>query len=325
MSTSASIETGLAASNVAFQVGFANWFSKPLPGAYTFYSDAQKTDAEITEFDFLANYPQMREWIGARREQYLRSYSQRIKLKTFEATLPFPRKSLQYRDKLGTIATAINNWLSQTVSAYDKNAYSVYMSASGAGPTGYDGVALFATTHPHSGSGGNQSNLAAGVALSASTLDTGLVAMNSLTLENAEPAGFGGTHLIVGPALKRRAQQILGADTRVITVDASGKLDAVSSAVAAAAAPNVFNGELTLVVDERRVGTPAFYWDILDCSKQGVRPIVQLIGEAPHPMHQDKLTDPKRFARDQFVYGIEGDWVFDAGMWMSAYRATGTA
>ena len=33
----------------------------------------------------------------------------------------------------------------------------------------------------------------------------------------------------------------------------------------------------------------------------------------------------QRYAQDVFSYGAEGDWVNFAGMWMVAYRGTGTA
>jgi len=32
-----------------------------------------------------------------------------------------------------------------------------------------------------------------------------------------------------------------------------------------------------------------------------------------------------RFMNDYFLFGVEGDWVTDAGFWPSGHRATGTA
>lgn len=331
MSTALSLESGLAASNVSFLVGYEGAFSEPtLPGAYTFYQDVINVQTEYTYLEMLANYPQMREWIGARREMYFRQYEQQIKLKTYEATIAFPRKSLQYRDRLGLIAKGINNWLAQQKLAYDKSAFGAYLSNAGAGPTGYDGAALFSTAHPHSATGGNQSNLAAGANLNAATLDAAMTAMMSLQLENGEPANYRPTHLIVGPALARRAKMLVGFDTRVIVVDANGKLDATASGVSATTAPNAFNGELTLVVDMRRVGTVngtnvSYFWDLVDASRPGIRPMIKLVGMPPTPGHQDQPDSPSRFWKDKVIYGLVGDWVDDAGLWLSAYRATGTA
>lgn len=324
MSTNTSIEAGLANANIAFLEGYANYFSKPLPGVYQTYCETMPTTAEVTELNFLANYPLMREWVGARRNQYARSYSQRIKLKTFESTWEIPRKTIKYRDKLGLIANGLKNWLALAATAYDKDAYLRYMQSSGAGPTGYDGVALFAATHPQ-GPSGNQSNIGAGLALNSPNLDAAVTAMQSWQLENGEPAGFSPDTLIVGPANKRKAMQLISADSRVIVVDATGKGDVGASAVAATTIPNVYNGEMTLIVDMRRIGSAQYYWDLLDTQHPGVRPMMQLVGQAPTPINQDQLESPKRFSRDAYVYGLEGDWVFDAGFWMSAYRGTATA
>jgi len=326
MSTNLSLNAAFANANTAYQVKYAELYENALPGAYQIYTDQiTGVDTETTEFDWATNHPMMREWIGPRREAFLRAYTQQIKLKTYERLLSFERKTLVLRDKTGAVARGIKTFLSQQVAAYDLTGYTAYMSASGAGPTGYDGVALFANAHPHSGSGGNQSNLSAGTNLNAATYDAAQTAMNSYTLENGEPAGMVGTHLVIGPNLKTRARQLFGASTRLVTVDASGKLDAAASVVAAGAVQNMYDGEVTIVVDMRRVGTPAYYWDLVDCSKSGIRPMVQLIHRAPTPIHQDQMTDPARFSRDRVYFGLEGDWVFAAGMWMSAYRATGTA
>lgn len=328
MSTNTSIEAGLAASNVAFQVGYENAFdpTKTMPGAFTAYCDVTTgIDAEVTQLEMLANHPQMREWIGMRREQYFREYSQQLTLKTYEATLPIPRKTLQYRNRLGIVTKGIADWLNQEQSAFDRTAYQKYMSASGAGPTGYDGVALFSTAHPHSGTGSNQANLAAATDLSAPTLDAGITAMESLVLENGEMAGYSPNILLVGPALKRRARQLVGFNTRIMVVDAAGKTDATASGVAASTVPNVFDGEMTIVVDMRRVGAAKFYWDLIDTSRPGVRPMIKLVGQPPTPGHRDQPNDPVVFEHDKVKYGLVGDWVDDAGMWMCCYRGTGTA
>jgi phage major head subunit gpT-like protein len=332
-STNLSIESGLAASNVAFEIGFEGVFggNQQLPGAYTFYSDVRTgANTEFTYLEMLANYPQAREWVGPRRIQLFRAYEQQIKLKTYEVTTSVPRKTLQYRDRIGAVGKTLTDWLAGQKVAFDRTAFQAYLSAAGAGPTCYDGAALFSASHPHSGAGGNQSNIGAAANLNASTLETAVTAMSSLTLENGEPAGFQPNILMVGPALARRAKALVGADVRVITIDANGKLDAVSSAVAAATGPNMFNGEMTLVVDTRRIGavagtTVSYFWDLIDNSRPGIKPMIKTVGMALEPTILNQPDSDNMFWRDNVIYGMKGDWSDDAYDWHCCYRGTGTA
>lgn len=332
MGTNASIEDGLAASNVAFQTGWDGAFTKQtLPGVFSLYAEVMTgVTSEVTQFEQISNHAVGREWVGARREKFFREYNFSTKLKTWEATHRVPRKTLAYRDKLGVISKGIQDWISNQKTIFDMTAFQAYLSAAGAGPTCYDGAALFSASHPHSGAGGNQSNIGAAANLSASTLDAAMTAMGSLTLENGEPAGYMPTHLVVGPALARRAKSLIGYDSRVVVVSAAGLQDVVASGVAAATVPNVFNGELTLVVDNRRIGSVAgtnvsYFWDVLDLSRPGIRPMMKLVGLPPTPDELTKPTDPNVFFQDDFLYGWHGDWVDDAYAWHCAYRGTGTA
>jgi phage major head subunit gpT-like protein len=327
MATSLSLEAALAASNTAFQVGYEEYFAggKLPPGQHQFYTDEQPMDTETKRLDWLSNIPVMERWLGARRVKSLRAYSQIITANSFVATEEFTRKQLQYGDVLGLISRQIGAFVKTQAAAFDKDACTTYLSASGAGPTGYDGVAVFSTAHPY-GPSGNQSNLADSLALSPAALDTVLTAMSGLKLENGEPAGVNGDTLIVGPALKFRAMALVGAmsDLRPLAINASGA-EAVASVVAATASSNVFQGSLKLIVDPRRpaTGTGAFWWEVIDSSLP--KPLVRHLLRAPEPHHQDQMDSYCRFEFDKLRYGMEGDWKTDAGFWPSAYRATGTA
>lgn len=332
MGTNASVEAGLAASNVAYQVGWDGAFTKQvLPGTFSLYTEVMTgVTSEVTQFEQIANHAVGREFIGARRERFFREYSFSTKLKTYEGTHRVPRKTLEYRDKHGIVAKGIQDWINNQKTEFDRTAFAAYMSAAGAGPTCYDGAALFSASHPHSAVAGNQSNIGAGANLAAGTLESAMTAMGSLTLENGEPAGYNATHLVVGPSLARRAQALVGADTRVVVVSATGAQDVTSAGVASSTAPNMFNGQLTLVVDTRRIGSVAgtavnFFWDLLDLSRPGIRPMMKLVGKAPTPTELTQPNDPNVFFKDDYLYGWIGDWVDDAYDWHCAYRGTGTA
>lgn len=327
MGTTLSIQAGLDASNVAYKAGWDEFFGggKTPPGQHQFYCGEEPMTTETKRFDWLANFSIMERWLGARRVKSLRAYNQIIVAEPYVATMEVRRRQMMYSDSLGLVARGIKKWIALQANAYDKDAQTVLFSNSGAGPTGYDGVALFSTAHPQ-GPSGNQANLSAGLNLSAAALDTVLTAMSGLRLENNEPAGINGDTLVVGPALKFRAMALVGAigNLRPATYNASG-VEATSSVVSVIATPNVFSGALKLVVDMRRpaTGTGAFYWEVLDSSQP--KPLIRHVQRAPEPHHQDQMDSPSRFELDVFRFGMEGDWKTDAGFWPGIYRATGTA
>jgi len=329
MGTSLALEAGLASSNTAFDVGYQDYFAgKKLPGMHQYYCGESPMTTETKRWDWLANYPLMERWIGARKFSYLREYNFQITLgPAWVQTIPFKRRQMETGDQLGVIAEGIKNFLSAQTGIYDKNAFDVFFSNTGAGPTGFDGVPIFSTSHPH-GPSGNQSNLSATTNLSAASLETVDVAMRGLRLENGEPAGVDPDTLIVGPALANRAIALCGAnaDLRVVAVNASGaEVPAASTAVAAVATTNIFKGRYTVIVDNRRPasGPGAYYWELRDSKLPP--PVMRHVYRAPEPHHQDQMGSFCRFINDEFWFGIEGDWTTEAGFPFGTHRATGTA
>lgn len=314
------VAEGLSNASIAFDTLAKQFFGGPvLPGAYAEYTNVQTgITSATTEKDVLANTPIMRKWVGPRREQKLRAYSQRITLDPYEATMSVSRMTLQYRDKQGQIADAIKSFLQNEKVAYDLSVHEKYVSNSGAGPTGYDGVALFSSSHPHAPGGTTQSNTGT-AAFSAANLDAVIATMTSYRFENNTPMRITPTHVRVGPKLAMQAAAVLNTNTRLVAINASGA-EATSSVVAATAVDNVWKGTLQLIEDPNLIGTMDDWWEVLDLSKGDAKPMQLLVGRAPEPVHQDQMWCDRRFQLDEFLYGLEGDWAADAGIWATAYR-----
>lgn len=293
---------------------------KYFPGMYSAYTETVPVDTKKLDYNFIANLPVMRKWQGARHEKTLRHYNQTHEIETWEATLRLKRLDVT-ADKIGMVGRALSTFLQANTSVYDDAVTLEYDKSSGAGPTGYDGVALFATTHAHVP---NTSNLGSGTNLSHSALVTAEQTMALLQFENTEPAGITPNAMRVGPKLKRRAMQLLESKQRLVIVDNDGNLDSAGTddVVGVTAAANIWEGDYILYVDNRVTG---FYWDLLDLTKPGVRPMVLLEYRKPEPFVFDKMTDPERVNHDDFLYTLDGDFKAAPGHWMCAYRGTGTA
>lgn len=318
MGTELNIAQGLYNVNTAFRTWASEVYASGQMGLYSNYTQTIESGGEARiQLHFLTNAPIMRKWLGARQYKALRHYSQSISYDDYEATLALPT-SLVNMDSAGVIKSLMPQFLEQ-LDAFDSSVATAYDSASGAGPTGFDGVALFATTHPHANGGGNQANLAATTNLSHANLVAAEAAGMAFTQENGRPAKISYSTMRVGPLLKRRAMELLSAQ-RTVAVDA-GAAEATASVVAITTRNNTFEGDLKLIVDDR---VTTRFWDLIDETKGSVRPMTLFLVEPPQVVERTAADDPHVFEHKEYIYGVQGRWGVAAGHWYTCYRSTGT-
>jgi phage major head subunit gpT-like protein len=326
MSTNQSYAAGLSAAVTTYQTAYQDLYRSQLPGAYQAWTRIITGNTMNVDLRWLSNTPVMRKWLGARVEKTMRVNQTSYTLEKYEATTTVNRMDLQYEGNFSAIQDGLNTFLQNNLTAYDLAVSTALDGSSGAGPTCFDTLALFSTAHTQGPSAGTQSNLSSGTNLSWGNFDAARAAMAGFKFENGEPAYIKPTHMRVGTALESRAKQYLQAKDRVTFTNMLGA-ESTTAVQNATLMPNVWAGELTLIVDPRipSSGTGAFYWDLYDLSKPGLRPIVLYEGRKPVPVIQNQMEGERRFRTDQFVFGLEGDFTVGAGHWMCGYRATGTA
>ncbi len=320
MGTELNLPQGLKPINTAFQILAADFQTAGTEGAYRAYTQTITSGGELhLQIHHLANIPVMRKWTGARRNKFVRHYSQSVGYDDYEATLPI-KTNLVSSDPMGIISSLLPAFVGQ-LGAYDASMAAAYDASSGAGPTGFDGVALFATTHPHSSSGSTQSNLDATTNLSHANLVAAEYNGMLLTQENGEPVGVRYNEMRVGPKLMKRAQELLGPTSQyIVGLDASDATGGTS--VSHVKKESMYAGQMKLLVDDR---VTTFYWDLMDTTKGPVRPMVQFLVKPPTAVVRDEPTDPHVWEHREALYGVEGQWGIAAGHWYTCRRATGTA
>lgn len=323
MGTNLDIASLLEGYNTAFMEKFQDQFNRPLPGEYAGYTeqiDAQ--GAKIVDYAFLANMPLMRAWTGGRQYKSLRGYSSTITYTPYESSLILKRNDVVL-DKSGIVGRALSQHAGSAADFFDQVVSTAYDGSSGAGPTGYDAVALFSTAHPHADSSGNtQSNLASGTSLSHANLVAAEYAAALYTEENGRNFQINHNELRVGPKLKRRAMELVGPD-RIVIVNQAGSLDTGISGAnnvnAAAARSSANSGAYTVVVDRRVTN---FYWTLRDTTRGN--PMLLFVVRAPEVINRTEMTDQERWEHDNFLFGIEAEVGTGAGFWPAVYRGTGT-
>ena len=325
-STNMSLFEGWKAATTAYVTAFEGLYVNKQPGAWELYaSKVANTGSQVLSKNFASNFPQMREMKGTRVEKFVRTHRMDARLKTFESTLKIDRKIIQYAgNDMGMTGGLISSYLAQQMQAYDQECYREFYAVSGVGNTCFDGLPLFSTAHVFGTGGATWSNYSSGTNLNWTTFEAGRKAMRQYLMENGEPAGMKATALIVGPALETTAREICKANERVRYTGTTGA-EVTVGVMNATAITNVWAGEIDVIVDSRLVGTPAYYWTLVDLSKPGVRPIELYEGMAPTPQIMDSMTDNETYSRDKFTYGVLGDYVSYPGHPLSCYRGTGTA
>jgi phage major head subunit gpT-like protein len=308
----------LDTASTTFHAKFDEIFENGAPGVFGLYTEMIPTDSKINEIDVLETMPVVREWVGAKQFKDILASNLSATIKSYERSFSIKRVDA-ITDRTGAIGRRISTFMNPGAEGgdiFDLLAFTELVSASGAGGTGYDGVALFSTAHVRGPAAGNQSNKST-TALSFAEHDTAIKTMTSLRDENGEPLRIAPDTLIVGPKNRKMGMQITQSTERIIAVDNAGAES--GTRVAAAAIPNVFGGgDMTLVVDPRLVGTQDDYYYYLDTTK-GPRPIIGYVLTEPHAEDQTEMNSEGRFLNDELRFSVEADVVFAPGDWHVAY------
>jgi phage major head subunit gpT-like protein len=318
--TNTDIAYGLAAVNTTWEEGATDFFSGGMVGPMIeLLTETYQSETEYMAHAWLANDPAMSDWLGDRIVDMVRAYTFMTRMKPKQATLEFKRKEFAY-DKLGVTLKKVQAFFQGARWNYDKHMHEKYASASGAGPTGYDGVALISASHPHGPAGATQSNSASTTVLSHSALVTYDAVMRLFRKENGESYGMTPSHLMVGANNAVKAKELLGID-RLLPFANTG-IEAAAAVVGGVAKTNPFDGAMQLIVNQRETG---YHWSILDLTKPGIRPFVMQENRFPEALSLDSMTDAPRWQRDVFQYSLEGDFEGDAGHWQSIIKSTASS
>lgn len=314
----------LDVANTTFLSVFDALFANGVPGLFQAFTETIKTSSKINEIDILETMPVVRKWEGEKRYQSIRASKLSATVIKYEKSFEIDRLDLA-ADKIGAVAKRIQRFLSTDAALYDKIVHDVLFSASGAGPTGYDGVALFATTHPrHNAGTASTSNLTTS-ALTFAQHEAILVAMTSLRDDEGEPMLIAPNVLMVGPKLAKIASEITQSRERIIPISAAG-VEAAASVVAGSTIPNFWGpgctlyggGSMNVVVNPRLVGTQDDYYYYLD-TLRGPKPIHLFEFRAPEAIVMDRMDGEARFNLDKYRYSVEFDAVATAGAWQTSY------
>ena len=140
----------LDAANATFLAKFDEIYTDKPPGVWDLYTEVIPTDSKSNTIDVLETMPVVREWVGMKEFQSILASALTVAVTKWEKSFYIDRLDL-VADRMGMIGRRISKFLSSDVRAYfERPAFLALVSNSGNGPTVYDGLSLFSTSHVRS-------------------------------------------------------------------------------------------------------------------------------------------------------------------------------
>lgn len=297
----------LAVANTAVVERFNGLFTSSSPfGQFDSFLDVVPSSGLTSEIPFASPTGTWERWISAKSMSSLKAFKQSIEFRRYHYSIEIDRKDLAY-DQAGVVGKHIGAQMAKAKGEHLKIIADEMFSASGAGPTGYDGVAWLSTAHPMA-DGSTQSNKTTS-ALSFSSYDAAYQAMTSYLGHNGQPLGIVPDTLVVGPKNRKVAFDIAGGNLRPVAVNSSNAYadpGGTLTPVAATAITNVFQGEIKVIVSDRLVGTQDDYAYLM-CTSLPDKPFLLVEQRAPELISQFDMASSLRFYQDKFAWSVETD------------------
>ena len=286
----------------AIFISLQTTFNKAFDGAPTSWEKiAMRVPSGTKQNDYawLANFPKMRRWIGAKQVKNLEQYKYSVVNDDFEATVAVDRNDIE-DDQLGIYAplAQMAGWSAKQLP--DEIVYELVNGAFAS--LCYDGQYFCDTDHPVAGSSvsnkGSAALSAATQAAALASLGAARTAMRKFTDDEGRSLNITPNVLLCGPALEDTARALLTSDRLE-----DGKA-------------NPFKGAFELVVDARITSDTA--WFLLDTTKP-IKPFIYQERKAPVFVQQTDPAADDVFLRKEFKFGAEARAAGGYGFWQLCY------
>lgn len=303
----------VSAAQIAFNTVFNREFAQLSTVDQIWMKMAMSTTSskKLEQYNWLGKNPPMREWTDERNIARLRNYEMQIRNRKWANGLEVDQDDID-DDALGMYEPAIAELATEAM--FHRYDLLLQCLIGGFGTTlfgpCYDGLAFFSASHKD-GDGPTQNNLTTG-ALTTANYRAAWQAMMSLKDENGHPMRVAPTHLVVGPALRATARDLLLAER-----NANGSSNTDFQTVELVVSQQLQNG---IVINGSTVNA-ASQWFMLDLS----RPVKPLIFQMRKQIQFRSVVgaDSKdKFMQDKLYFGCDGRYNVGYGLWQRAYGSS---
>ncbi len=285
----------LKALNTSYSMAYNKGFNSVEPTYLKIASKIPST-SKIQEYNWLGQFPQLREWIGDREIQNLNAYKYQIENVHFEMTVGVNRDEIE-DDQYGIYTLNMQNMGLQARRHPDKLIYKILMD--GFKGLCYDGKPFFSAEHK---CGEAVYSNVSDEKLCADSYMKGRTAMMGLCGDKGESLNLVPDLLVVSSANEMEGRKILNAD----------QIDGTT---------NILKGTAELLVTTE-LALKKDYWFLMD-TKQFLKPLIFQERKPYKFVSMNKETDQNVFMQNTFMYGADGRCNAGYGFWQMAYGSTG--
>lgn len=292
-------QSSLAGLNVSYSAAY----NKAFEGVETNYQKIATTvpsTTSETNYAWLGQMPQMREWIGEREIQNLSAYSYIIKNRKFEMSVSVPRDAIE-DDQYGVYAPSFSNMGFAAAQHPDILCFEALKN--GFQELCFDGKPFFAADHPSGEAGKVAACNMTHAKLDADSYESARASMMLLTGDKGKSLNLVPDLLVVSPANEHAARLILKAEQ-------------------IAGTSNVLKDTAELLVAPELADKPEM-WFLL-CTKRFLKPLIYQKRKEMKLVAKTRPEDDNVFMRDEYVWGVDGRSNVGYGFWQMAYGSDGT-
>lgn len=245
----------------------------------------------VVNYNWIADLPTMREWVGDRVLKELEAFDYSVKKKNWESSIKVDRDVITY-DSLGVIKPKILSLVEEVERHYARMLFALLESNG----VCYDGQNFFSATHAINSV--NFSNLG-NSALSENSFMATRNEMARIVNAEGEPMDVEGNLLVVPPELEATAYKILKSKTKANGED------------------NICYNLADVYVSRRL--SDKNDWYLLDTTK-AIKPLILQVNKKVEFTALDKPESENNFMRREFRYGIDSEDNVGYGLWQLAYK-----
>ena len=257
---------------------------------YAKFAMTVMSDTLITEYPWLTNFPQMREWIGERAIKQLAAHNYELRNRDFEATIRIDKNDF-LDDQLGMYATqargagdSAGRWPDEMVAGAASNAFDAAKGKC------HDGRPFFDAAHPLDGAPAFSNLLTKPLkadtqANAATSFGAAEIMLMEMQDPEGRPLGLKPEILLVPPALKATARILNSAD----------RLDDK---------PNPYKGSVEEVVCSSRLRSKTAWFLLAESG--GLRPFLWQLRMQPQIDTVMDPTNPHVFMNREYLFGVHG-------------------
>jgi phage major head subunit gpT-like protein len=261
---------------------------------YDQFADLVPSSTKQNLYSWLAELPGLRKWYGPKLARNISSRAYALVNEDWEDTYEMDRNDIDddiagiYGQREQLMGDAASRWPDDLMTDIVKTGTTALC---------FDGQFFFDTDHPvdlDDAGAGTYANLLTTKALTQANFNAAVAAMMSFVGESGKPLEVQPTLLMVPPSLRQTAYEITQAG-----LIAQG----LGTSTGAAAATNVNQGEVKVLVNPRLVGDTANAWYLFSTDR--IKPFIFQQRKAVTPVQMIDPSNPVVFNQRKWTRGVE--------------------